>query len=207
MTRRLTTIGLRGATSAARAAMRFAACACVLAASASAQDAQRPPPAPAPAASQEAAPSASANPGPPDATAPAAPAPGPNYKPGFIDAFGRWIDEGASKFKSGMQDAQERWDKFHNRAREAAKEATGTVMSFPNTRVVTGRERCTMAANGAPDCQAAATTVCRGKGFQSGKGLDTQSEQKCPARVLLEGRAPNGSECPTEMFVTRAVCQ
>jgi hypothetical protein len=63
------------------------------------------------------------------------------------------------------------------------------------------------AQNGAPDCQTAALTFCRGKGFQTGKTLDTQSEQKCPTKLLLEGRAPNNTECPTEIFVTRAMCQ
>jgi hypothetical protein len=62
--------------------------------------------------------------------------------------------------------------------------------------------------NGAPDCQTAAATFCRGKGFQAGKSLDTQSEQKCTSgRFLLEGRAPTSSECPTQIFVTRAMCQ
>ena len=117
------------------------------------------------------------------------------------------MEEGANKLKSDMQGAQENLDKLGKGAREAAKDATGTVMGLPGTRVVTGRERCAVAQNGGPDCQAAAATVCRGKGFQTGKSLDTQSEQKCPARVLLEGRAPNASECPTEIFVTRAVCQ
>ena len=136
-----------------------------------------------------------------------APAPNPAFKPGFIDVFGRWLEEGATRLKSDMQGAQEKVDKFGNQARDAAKDATGAVMGLPNVRVVTGRERCALAQNGGPDCQTAANTVCRGKGFQIGKSLDTQSEQKCPAKVLLEGRAPNASECPTEIFVTRAMCQ
>jgi hypothetical protein len=131
----------------------------------------------------------------------------PAFKPGFIDAVGRWIQEGAGKLKSGVQGAQEHIDKLGTQARDAAKEATGTVVGLPNTRAVTGREKCSPAQNGAPDCQAAAVALCRGKGFQSGKSLDTQSEQKCPAKVLLEGRAPNNTECPTDIFVTRAVCQ
>jgi hypothetical protein len=138
----------------------------------------------------------------------------PAFKPGFIDAVGRWLEDGASKFKSDMQGAQEKFDKFGNQARdfgsqarEAAKDATGTVVGLPNARAITARERCVPAQNGAPDCQAAALTLCRGKGFQTGRSLDTQSEQKCPAKVLLEGRAPNATECPTEMFVIRAMCQ
>ena len=43
---------------------------------------------------------------------------------------------------------------------------------------------------------------------QLGKSLDTQTEQKCKSgRFLIEGRAPSSSECPTHIFVTRAMCQ
>jgi hypothetical protein len=133
--------------------------------------------------------------------------PNPAFRPGFIDAFGRWLEQGAGKFKSDMQGAQENIDKLGGQARDAAKEATGTVIGLPNARALTGRERCAPAGNGAPDCPAAAIAFCRGKGFQSGRSLDTQSEQKCPTKLLLEGRAPNNTECPTEIFVTRAICQ
>jgi len=131
----------------------------------------------------------------------------PAFRSGFIDVFGRWLEEGANKFKSDMQGAQEKFDQFGGQARDAAKEATGAIMALPNARPLTAHERCAPAQNGAPDCQAAALTFCRGKGFQSGKLLDTQSEQKCPTKLLLEGRAPNNTECPTEIFVTRAMCQ
>ena len=131
----------------------------------------------------------------------------PAFRPGFIDAVGRWFEEGANKFKSDMQGAQEKFDQLGGQARDAAKEATGAIISLPNARQMTAHERCAPAQNGAPDCQAAALTFCRGKGFQNGKLLDTQSEQKCPAKLLLEGRAPNNTECPTEIFVTRAMCQ
>lgn len=138
---------------------------------------------------------------------PADPDSNPAFRPGFIDVFGRWLEEGANKFKSDMQGAQEKFDQFGGQARDAAKEATGAIMALPNARPLTAHERCAPAQNGAPDCQAAALTFCRGKGFQSGKLLDTQSEQKCPTKLLLEGRAPNSTECPTEIFVTRAMCQ
>jgi hypothetical protein len=131
----------------------------------------------------------------------------PAFRPGFIDVFGRWLEQGASKLKSDMQGAQENIDKLGSQARDAAKDATGTVIGLPNARATTGRERCAPAGNGAPDCPAAAVVLCRGKGFQTGRSLDTQSEQKCPTKLLLEGRAPNNTECPTEIFVTRAMCQ
>ena len=131
----------------------------------------------------------------------------PAFRPGFIDVFGRWLEDGANKLKSDMRGAQEKFDQFGGQARDAAKEATGTIIRLPNARPLTAHERCAPAQNGAPDCQAAALTFCRGKGFQSGNILDTQSEQKCPTKLLLEGRAPNNTECPTEIFVTRAMCQ
>jgi hypothetical protein len=176
-------------TTASRAAA--GACALFLVGSALAQEAQPP--------SQKATE--------PAANPPAEQAPNPAFKPGFIDAFGRWLGEGATKLKSEMQDAQEKLDKLGGQARDAAKDATGAVMALPSTRAVTARERCAAAPNGAPDCQTAANALCRGKGFQTGKILDTQTEQKCPAKVLLSGRAPNDTDCSTEIFVTRAMCQ
>ena len=106
-----------------------------------------------------------------------------------------------------MQGAQENFDKLGKEARDAAKDVTGGLVGLTQTRVVTGRERCATAQNGAPDCLAAANSVCRGKGFQTGKSVDTQSEQKCPPRLLLSGRGPNDTDCTTEIYVTRAVCQ
>jgi hypothetical protein len=127
--------------------------------------------------------------------------------PSLVDTIGRWFDDGTTKFKSNLQGAQQSFDEFADQTRDAAKDATGAVMGLPNARIVTVRERCAAAQNGAPDCQAAAAAACRGKGFQTGKSVDTQSEHKCPAQVLLKGRAPNDAECSTEIFVTRAVCQ
>jgi len=127
--------------------------------------------------------------------------------PSLVDTIGRWFDDGTTKFKSNLQGAQQSFDEFADQTRDAAKDATGAVMGLPNARIVTVRERCAAAQNGAPDCQAAAAAACRGKGFQTGKSVDTQSEHKCPAQVLLKGRAPNDVECSTEIFVTRAVRQ
>ena len=192
-----------------RAALHAVAgfCALMLAISAPAQETQPPGaapfqgPGPAPTQAPNQAPNQGAN----DPAAPGASPPA--FKPGFIDAVGRWLEEGASKLKSGVQGAREQVDQFGSKAREAAKDATGAVGALPNARAVTARERCAPAANGAPDCQAAAVTLCRGKGFQTGKSLDTQTEQKCSGKFLLEGRAPNTTDCPTELFVTRAMCQ
>ena len=135
------------------------------------------------------------------------PPPNSGSAPGFVDTIGHWLNEGTTRFKSDLQGAQATFDQLGKETRDAAKDATDAVVGLPNARMVTVRERCAVAQNGAPDCQAAAAAACRGKGFQTGKSLDTQSEHKCPAQVLLKGRAPSDAECPTEIFVTRAVCQ
>ncbi|HYZ43712.1 MAG TPA: hypothetical protein VE667_02535 [Xanthobacteraceae bacterium] len=132
-------------------------------------------------------------------------------RPGLVDAIGGWLGDSTTRFRLDLQDAQQTFDQLTDQTREAAKEvakdATGAMIGVPNMRIVTVRERCPRAASGGPDCQTAAAMACRGKGFAGGKSLDTQSEQKCPAQVLLRGRTPNELECRTETFVTRALCQ
>jgi hypothetical protein len=211
MTSRLGTLGVRGVARIACAAA--CACALLLLRPALAQETQ------APTAPTSQAPGQPANQVPSQAPGllPSLALPGlfppppllPNLapQPGLIETFGRWLDQGTTKFKSDMQSAQETFDKLGSQTFDAAKDATGAVIGLPNARVVSARERCAPAQNGSPDCQAAADTLCRGKGFQGGKSLDTQSELKCPARILLERRTPSEGECPTEIFVTRAMCQ
>jgi hypothetical protein len=164
-------------------------CAGVLIAGALAQDSQQP---------NRSASEAASDP-------PAAPAPEPGSRPGFIGELGRLLEEGASRLKTGIEGARGRIDQLGGEARDTIKDAAGAVPSWPTA--FSARERCPTAPNGAPDCQSAAETLCRGKGFKAGKILDTQTEQKCPARLLLSGRAPNDSGCSTEFFVTRAICQ
>jgi hypothetical protein len=202
MTSRPEIVGARGLAALARATA--AACALCLAFSALAQDASSP--------NRDANPSPTTSPsqgltgGP--GLFPLLPPPMPNLGvPSGIETFGRWLEQGTTRFKSDMQGAQETFDKLGNQTLDAAKDATGAVITLPNARVVTAHERCTLAQNGSADCQAAADTLCRGKGFQAGKSLDTQAELKCPAKLLLERRAPNDKDCPTETFVTRAMCQ
>jgi hypothetical protein len=187
MTGRSRQIGARGF--AVRVAV--AACAAFLVASALAQDA-RPP-------------AEISRPG--EGAPPAAAEPNSLPRLGFVDAIGRWLDDGTTKFRWDWQGAQHTFDQLTDQTRDAAKDATGAVMGLPNMRIVPVRERCAVSAGGGPDCQAAATAACRGKGFGTGQSLDTQSEQKCPAQVLLRGRAASEAECRTETFVTRALCQ
>jgi hypothetical protein len=134
-------------------------------------------------------------------------------QPGFFGSVARWFDKQASKIGSGFKDAGSQVENFGHEAGnaakttvEGAKEAAGAVARIPAARVVTGREKCKVAPNGAPDCLAAASAVCQSKGFESGKSLDMTTTEVCPARVYLSGR--NGGEgCRTETFVSRALCQ
>jgi len=147
------------------------------------------------------------------------------FEPGLLDALGRWFSNSAANVNAGLKGTQETLTDLGGRAGDAAKGAAsaatgaakdaaeaavgaaGDVAKFSATRVVTGRERCERAANGAPDCLTAANNVCRTNGFTTGRSLDIQSAQKCPARLWLSGRLPADGECAVETFVTRAACQ
>jgi len=147
------------------------------------------------------------------------------FEPGFLDALGRWFSSSAAGVDAGLKGTRDTLSNLGGHAGEAAKGAAdaatgaakgaadvaigavGEVAKLSATRVVDGRERCAPAANGAPDCRRAAENICRANGFTTGRSLDIQSAQKCPARVWLSGRLPAEGECPAETVVTRAVCQ
>lgn len=142
----------------------------------------------------------------PEAPAAAEPAPS-TYRPGFIDAVSKFVRESVGNFDSGVKDARHTINDLGDKASDAARDAAGTLTQFPNTKVVAGREKCTPAPNGAPDCRKAADTLCRNKGSpKGGKSLEIQSAQKCSAQVWLSGRTPGPGECPLETFVIRAMC-
>jgi len=126
-------------------------------------------------------------------------------EPGFLHALSRWFD--ASLANIGLKDTRGSINDLGDRAGAAAKDAAETVVRLPATRVVSSRQKCELAANGAPDCQAAATAMCKNKGFGSGRSVDIESARKCPAHVWLSRRAPAEGECALETFVTRAICQ
>ena len=126
--------------------------------------------------------------------------PSPDYQPGMLDSMGRWFKNSFSRFGSTVDDAREA-------AKEAAEVAREAAVKFPNARMVEGRERCTVAENGGPDCRKAAEAVCKAKGFGSGASLEIQSSQKCPARVWISGRSSERGECENQSYVLRAMCQ
>jgi hypothetical protein len=133
-------------------------------------------------------------------------------EPGLLQVLGRWFDESLANI--GLNDSQGPLGDMGARTGEVAEGAAGVaigaaevVIRLPSTRVVAARQRCELAGNGAPDCQAAASAVCRSKGFWSGRSIDIESSQKCPAQVWLSRRSPAPGECAMETYVTRALCQ
>ena len=73
--------------------------------------------------------------------------------------------------------------------------------------MVSGRTACPISSNGAPDCKLAANQLCQSKGYKEGKGLNTDSAEKCSAKVLIPGRQRKPDDCRTDTVVTSALCQ
>lgn len=79
-------------------------------------------------------------------------------------------------------------------------------LATPST-MVSGRTACPVSSNGAPDCKLAANQLCQSKGYREGKSLNTDSAEKCSAKVLIPGRQRKPDDCRTDTFVTSALCQ
>jgi hypothetical protein len=106
------------------------------------------------------------------------------------------VGQGAADVGKGAADAT-------ISAMDATKNAVGAVAKLPTARMMSGRERCNIAPNGAPDCVTAAEALCRKHGFTSGKSMDFTSAEECPVRTLLG----QSDECTTLTFISRAMCQ
>jgi hypothetical protein len=154
-----------------------------------------------PALAQQAAPDrASPQPGEP-APSPAPPAQEEN--PGLLNEMGKLFEKSLSVFPP-LKSPSETIDDFNARAKDAGD--TLSRLAKPAS-MVTGRMGCPVAANGAPDCKLAADKLCQAKGFKEGKSLNTDSAEKCAARVYMPGYKREPGDCRTENFVTRALCQ
>ena len=151
--------------------------------------------------------------------------PSPANKPGFLHQLEVWWNDSFGDFNAKMKSAKDKLDDYNKQQNQAAKEtstateqalkdaaqvtkdAATAVVKLPTTRMFEFHERCQVAGNGAPDCQATATNACRTKGFESGQPLDISTSQECPARVMLSGRPPVEGECKDVTFILRAVCR
>jgi hypothetical protein len=152
----------------------------------------------------------------------------PPEKRGVFDSVGRFFERGATRFREHLSGAKRKWDELgddaaaNNRnignkaseaqknaaaigknAADATKSAVEAVGNLATGRVISGRERCIAAPNGAPDCLAAAETLCRKQGFSTGKSMDFTSAEDCSSKAMLGQPA----ECTTVTFINRAMCQ
>jgi hypothetical protein len=155
---------------------------------------------------QAAAPSSPpAQPAVPDQPAPApdAPASPPQENPGLIHEMGKMFEKSLSILPT-LKSPGETIDDLNARA----KDAGDTLSRFANpASMATGRMKCPVSANGAPDCKAGADKLCQSKGFKEGKSLSIDSAEACSAKVLIPGRTRKPDDCHTDNYVTRALCQ
>jgi hypothetical protein len=132
----------------------------------------------------------------PEQSAPAPPDPAPpKENPGLINEIGKLLEKPGSLLPTLKS------------PKETIDDAASALSRLTTSPGVKGRVACPIAANGAPDCKAAADKLCQSKGFKEGKSLDVDTTRNCSAKALLSGRKPDESECRTETYVTRAICQ
>ncbi len=148
---------------------------------------------------------------------------------GFFGTVGRWWNQAADNWNTGVTGVRKKFENFGQEAGvvarttvdnaksaadavarttvDNAKSTADAVSRLPTTRIVRGHEKCKIAPNGAPDCVAATAALCKTKGFENGgSSLDMTTADVCPAQVYLSGRS-SGEGCHTETFVSRALCQ
>src|SRR5262249_501229 len=91
-------------------------------------------------------------------------------------------------------------------AANVATDTAGAVARIPATRVIAERATCPVAPNGAPDCRAAAETICKAHGFASGSSIDFHTAEKGRG-IGLNGREGEARRCVIESYVTRSLCR
>jgi hypothetical protein len=126
--------------------------------------------------------------------------------PGLINEIGKLFEKPSLNLPT-LKSPQETIDNLSTRAKDATKDATDALSRLTKSPGVSGRVKCSVAGNGAPDCKMAADKLCQSKGFKEGQSLETDSTRNCSVASLLSGRKPDESQCRTDNYVTRAVCQ
>jgi hypothetical protein len=160
------------------------------------------PPSATPSAQQPVPPPASPQPGgsPPDATAAQ---PAASESPGLFNEMGKALEKSLSILPT-LKSPGETLDDLKDAAKNAGE---GLSRLTGSSSMAEGRIKCPVAANGAPDCKAAANKLCQAKGLKEGKSLSTDSVEACSPKVLIPGRTRKPDDCRTDNFVIRALCQ
>jgi hypothetical protein len=127
----------------------------------------------------------------------------PAENPGLINELGKLID----RIKPSKS-TSETLDDLNSRTKDAVKGAGDALSRLTKTgAMVSGRSACPAGADGTPDCKSAADQLCKAKGYGEGKSLNTDSAEKCSAKVLIPGRKRKPDDCHTDTYVTTALCQ
>ena len=137
---------------------------------------------------------------------PPASAPVPDNS-GLIHDIGKLFEKSLTILPP-LKSPAEAIDDLNARAKQTAKE-TGDALSrlVKPSSMVSGRTICPAAANGTPDCKAAADRLCQSKGYREGKSLNTDLAETCSAKVFIPGRQRKPGDCRTDSYVTTALCQ
>jgi hypothetical protein len=144
---------------------------------------------------------------PPGGPAPQPPAVATEENPGLFHEMGKWFEKSLSILPP-LKSPRETMDDWNTRANDAANDASAALSRLAKpSSMVSGRVKCPVSANGAPDCQLGANKLCQSKGYKEGKSLDSDSAATCSAKVLIPGRARKPDDCRTDNYVTRALCQ
>jgi hypothetical protein len=143
----------------------------------------------------------------PSAPAPVEPPPSPTppvreENPGLINEMGKMFEKSLSILPT-LKSPGQTIDDLNARAKDAGE----TLSRMATPAMVTGRMKCLVSANGAPDCKDAADRLCQTKEFKQGKSLTSDAAETCSAKVLIPGRARKPDDCRTDHYVTRALCQ
>ena len=141
---------------------------------------------------------------------PPASAPVPDNS-GLIHDIGKLFEKSLTILPP-LKSPGEAMDDMNARARETAKETikdAGDALSrlVKPSSMVSGRTICPAAANGTPDCKAAADRLCQSKGYTQGKSLNADTAETCSAKVFIPGRQRKPGDCRTDNYVTTALCQ
>jgi hypothetical protein len=146
----------------------------------------------------------------------------PSEQPGLMTSFGNWVQQSVTNMGAGFgtmmgairggagqaaKNAADAASTAADTATSIARDTATTVTRLPATGIIGGRERCTLAPNGAPDCRVAAEALCRSKGYSGGTSVDFETAEKCPPPYRVSGRNTPEGVCTMEHFVTRALCQ
>jgi hypothetical protein len=116
-------------------------------------------------------------------------------EPDVFDRIGRWFDDTfTDRRPAGKPDLE-------------TSGSAGAATPPLGLDIITQRQKCEPAANGAPDCPRAAELACRSRGYTTGTSLQTQSERVCSPPPLFPQQGQRPSGCRTEAYVLRAICQ